>query len=92
MACGSTCAAACDVMPRRLFPPDDIGEWMAVPVPVAWSDAFKDNDITDWLRRNVKGGWYVRDNYITIRGFEALQKIYSFEDHGEGMAFAMRWT
>lgn len=93
MAAGKKCdTASRDDMPRVKLPPDDLADWLSVPISVAWADSWRDNDINRWLHANVIGRWYVRDGYLAVRGFDAMQKVYSFEDHGEGMAFAMTWT
>lgn len=77
--------------PLRL-PPDDIGEWTHVPVPVNWDRAAAFDEIALWIDANIHKRWYVRDAFQQIRGYTALSKIYSFEDESEGMLFAMSWT
>ena len=77
---------------RVTLPPDDIAEWFHVPVSVDWDQWHRGTDIEQWCTHNLETKWYMRDSFVEIRGFTALQRVYSFRDHGEGMQFAMTWT
>ena len=79
-------------MPQLRIPPDDIADWLHVPVSADWDEFHRGIEMDKWILSNVAGNWYRRDSLTDISGFSALQRIYMFQDHGEGMMFAMRWT
>ena len=77
---------------KRRLPPDDIGEWYNAPVAVAFDTYHKQQDIMRWISEEITCDWYVRDHFVQVRGWEQLQKIFSFSDHSQGMMFALRWS
>lgn len=77
---------------RVRFPPDDIAEWISVPVSVAYSSDYRSDDIEEWIANEISGKYYMRDNYQYSLGGGKLFRVYFFSNSDDGMWFAMRWS